>query len=175
MPEEIHSETPVENQSENNVNDGSTDVSKLTEEQLRDELGKVRREAAQRRIENRDLKTKADKWAEYEESQKTELEKLQAELAKRDNELSSFKLSAMKTSIAREVGLDADDAELLSGTDEVAIREQAEKLKARLAPKQGNSPVDLLAGKRGQPVGKDSEANIDAMIRASARRQNMFS
>lgn len=168
-------ETQNQNQNENNDNDGSTDVSGLSVEQLKEELSKVRREAASRRIENRDLKEKADKWSQYEESQKTEMQKLQDALAQREQELSGLKLERTKVAIAREVGLDADDAELLSGTDEAKLREQAEKLKARLQPKQDKQPpADLLAGKRGAPVGTGADTvSMDALIRASARRNQI--
>lgn len=174
MTEQVD-ETQNQNQNKNTENDGSTDVSGLSEEQLREELSKVRREAASRRIENRELKEKADRWTEYEESQKTEMQKLQDALAQREQELSGLKLERTKVAIAREVGLDVDDAELLSGTDEATLREQAEKLKARLTPRQEQrSPADLLAGKRGAPVGtKADTVSMDDMIRASARRNQI--
>ena len=167
-------ETLDQNQNENHDTEaGSTDVSGLSPEQMREELTRVRREAAQRRIENKTLKADADKWKTYEESQKTEMQKLQDALAERDKELSGYKLERMKLSIAKEVGLDADDAELLSGSDEGALRAHAERLKARLSPRQEQerrNPADLLAGTRGKPIGSGSETSIDDMIRASARR-----
>ena len=175
MSQPIEKEIP-ENQGENQNNNEPLDVSDLSPDQLKEELRKVRQEAASRRIENRELKTAADKWKEYEESQKTELQKLQDQIAERDKQLSAYQLQQTKASIAKEVGLDAEDAELLSGTDEESIRKQAEKLKSRLGNKEEKKPgpVDLLAGSRGKPIGSSSDASgdsfMDQMIRGSARR-----
>lgn len=143
----------------------------LSREQLLEELSKVRKEAAARRIENKNLKSDSDKWKQYEESQKTEMQKLQDSIAERDKALSDYKVKDLKLSVAREVGLDSDDIDLIGGTDEETIRASAQKLKERLTPKQdGTKPVELLGGNRGKPIGSNATQSIDDMIRASARR-----
>lgn len=171
MSEETHDENV--NQNAETDDGASNDVSGLSPEQLKEELSKVRREAASRRIELKGFKEKAEKWEEHERSQMTEIDKLKADLADKDQKLSLYELDKLKVSVAKDVGLDAEDAELLSGSDEATLRAHAEKLKSRLGTKQEESknPVDLLAGKRGTPIGGSSTtSSIDDLIRASARR-----
>lgn len=148
---------------------------KLSYEELEAELRNVRNEAASRRITNRELEQQAQKWKEYEDSQKTELQKLQEAVAERDQKLSSYELKEKKFDVAKEFGLDSEDAELLTGSDEATIRKQAERLQARLGSvnQQNNSrPADLLAGNRGTPIGGNTSTNpVDDMIRRMARGQ----
>lgn len=150
----------------------SNEGTKLSYEELEAELRKVRNEAASRRITNRDLEQQAQKWREYEESQKTELQKLQDQLAERDRKLSEFATDNLRRSVASEFGLANEDIDFLTGSDEATIRAQAEKLKARLGTKVETSrPADLLAGNRGTPIGSGTDSNnIDDLIRRMAGR-----
>lgn len=148
--------------------------STMTLEDALAELKKVRSEAAQRRIKNRDLEEKAEKWKQYEDSQKTELQRLQDSLAEKDNKLAAYQLSELRNSVVKEFGLELDDAELLTGTDEASIRRMAEKLKARLGavkPVAESRPVDLLAGNRGAPIGANSEKDLDTILRQMVKRR----
>lgn len=145
---------------------------KLSYEELEAELRNVRNEAASRRITNRELEQQAQKWKEYEDSQKTELQKLQEAVAERDTQLSTYQLKEKKFDIIDEFGLDKDDLELLTGSDEPTIRKQAEKLKARLGNSQQNNsrPADLLAGNRGAPIGGNTNTNpVDDLVRRLAQ------
>jgi hypothetical protein len=167
---------PIENDNitENNPTDTVVEPKKLSYEELEAELKSVRSEAASRRIANRELEAKAKQWEEYEDSQKTELQKLQDDLAKRDVELSEYRLGKLKHSVVKEFGLDSEDEELLTGSDEATIRKQAEKLKARLGKvtETTSRPADLLAGSRGTPIGgSDARNPIDDLIRGMARGQ----
>lgn len=145
---------------------------KLTYEELQAELKNVRNEAASRRIEIRDLKAKADEWDKYQESQKTELEKLQDALKERDNRLSKYEVQDLRNRIAEEFEFDKELADALVGSDEASLRSHAEKLKA-LKPKavqENPRPVDLLAGNRGTPIGSpESSYNFDDIIRRLAK------
>jgi hypothetical protein len=166
MPEE-NTNTPVVEK------ETTEEPKKLSYEEMEAELRKVRQEAASRRITNRELEDQAKKWQEYEESQKTELQKLQEALAERDKKLSAYQLERVKVDVVKEYGLDIEDAELLTGSDEATIRKQAEKLKTRLGSRQteNNRPVDLLAGNRGTPIGSNGSGNFDDFIRKLARGQ----
>jgi hypothetical protein len=148
---------------------------KLSYDEMEAELRKVRNEAAQRRISNRELEERAQKWQEYEESQKTELQKLQDALAEREQKLSAYQLKETKLDVAKEFGLDSEDAELLTGSDEATIRKQAEKLKARLGTVKNDAPrpADLLAGNRGAPIGGagSNVDPVDQMVRRMSRGQ----
>lgn len=137
------------------------------------ELKRVRQEAASRRIANRELEEKAKRWTEYEESQKTELQKLQEALAAKEKALADYEFEKTKRAVVKEFGLEDDDLDLLTGADEASIRKQAERLKARVGKtNQSSRPADLLAGNRGTPVGSTSETvNIDDLFRAAAKRR----
>jgi tRNA/tmRNA/rRNA uracil-C5-methylase (TrmA/RlmC/RlmD family) len=171
---ENENSTPVV---ENNVNASENNDSqqKLSYEDLQNELKKVRAEAASRRIANRELEEKAKRWEEYEESQKTELQKLQEALAERDKALANLSLEKEKQSLIKEFGLEDDDIDLLTGADVDTNRKIAEKLKAKAEKFNKNTsssrPADLLAGNRGTPVGSANDTNsVDAMIRRMAGR-----
>lgn len=141
----------------------------LSPEQLRAELSKVRKEAAARRVSERELKAQADKWKEYEESQKSELQKLQDAVAERDKKLAEREADVLRAKIARKHNVSDDDLDLLVG-DEANMERLAKRLGK--SEEQGNrSPADLLAGNRGTPVGsKGNTFSMDDFIRGSAQR-----
>lgn len=161
MSENENLETQVTQPEGNENQNGERE---LSPEELKAELKRVRQEAASRRIANRELEEQAKKWREYEESQKTELQKLQEALAERDQKLTSYELKEKKLGLIEEFGLEKDDLDLLTGSDEASNRKIAETLKARYEKLGGKkedtterrSPADLLAGSRGNPVGSTS-------------------
>lgn len=161
---------PVEPQTDpKNEPDTDPKPSTLSHEDALKELAKVRSEAADRRIKNRELEEKARKWQEYEESQKTELQKLQDSVAERDKRLAEKDQDILRSKIAREHNVADEDLDLLVG-DEANMKRLAE----RLGKPQGNDapkrPVDLLAGNRGTAVnGKTTGFNMDDLIRGSRK------
>jgi len=158
---------PVVTEPQNEPANEPTTTSTLSHEDALKELAKVRAEAADRRIKNRELEDKAKKWQEYEDSQKTELEKLQAAVAERDKRLADKELEVTRSKIAREFNVAEEDVDLLVG-DEANMKRLAERIgkpKDSEAPKR---PVDLLAGNRGTSVtGKTSSFSMDDFIRKS--------
>lgn len=141
---------------------------KLTYEQMEKELQKVRSEAAARRVALREQEEAAKKWAEYEESQKTELQKLQDAVAERDKRLADKELEVTRARIAKKYSVADEDLDLLVG-DEASMTRLAEKL-GKGESQGSSSPVDLLAGNRGKPLGsKAPEGNsfMDALIRGN--------
>lgn len=141
----------------------------LSHEDALKELAKVRAEAADRRIKNRDLEDQAKKWREYEESQKTELQKLQDAVAERDKRIADKELEVTRSKIARQYNVADEDLDLLVG-DEENMKRLADRLgkKEEETPKR---PVDLLAGNRGTAVtGKSSNFSMDDFIRKSVNR-----
>lgn len=143
----------------------NTEPPKLSYEQMEAELKKVRSEAASRRIALREQEEAAKKWADYEESQKTELQKLQDAVAERDKRLADKELEVTRSNIAREFNVAKEDEDLLVGDEENMKRlaERIGKPKGTEAPKR---PVDLLAGNRGTSVtGKSTGFNMDDFIR----------
>lgn len=91
----------------------------LSPEAMRAEIEKLRKENAQRRVESKELKARAQKWDEYELSQKTELEKAQDTAAKLQQELESRILENTQLTLAAAYEIKADDIPLLgTGTAE---------------------------------------------------------
>lgn len=155
---------PVEPQNEPVTDPATTSV--LSHEDALKELQKVRAEAAARRVANKELESQAQKWKEYEESQKTELQKLQDAVAERDKRLADKELEVTRAKIAKQFNVADDDLDLLVG-DEESMKRLAAKLGTT---KKEPSPVDLLAGNRGTPVGGKTPSGssfMDALIRGS--------
>jgi hypothetical protein len=166
------SENEMNTETQDTTPENQNTEKELSYDELKAELKKVRQEAASRRISNRELEEKARQWEEYEESQKTELQKLQDELTKKNEKLSGYELADLKRDVVKEFKLESEDAELLTGSDEATIRKQAEKLQTRLGKKEENttSPsANLLAGNRGTPIGSSTNFDMDDVIRKMAR------
>lgn len=141
---------------------------KLTYEQMESELKKVRSEAAARRVALREQEEAAKKWAEYEESQKSELQKLQDAVAERDKRIADRDLEITRSKIAREFNVADEDLDLLVG-DEASMKRLAEKLGKTNVKEEPKRPVDLLAGNRGKPLGSPSGFSMDDLIRGNAK------
>lgn len=91
----------------------------LSPEDMKAEIKKLREENAKRRVESKELQARAQKWDEYEQSQKTELEKAQDERLKLEQELAQTKIENTQLSLAAAYGIKADDINLLgTGTAE---------------------------------------------------------
>lgn len=163
---------------ETQTTEENNESKELTPDELKAELKRVRAEAASRRIANRELEEKAKKWEEYQESQKTELEKLQGQLAERDQKLTAYELKEAKLGLIDEFKLEKDDLDLLTGSDEASNRKIAETLKARYDKLAGNknderrNPADLLAGSRGNPVGSTGNDFNDTLAGLFGRANN---
>lgn len=151
------------------TNEPQNEPAKLTYDQMEKELQKVRQEAASRRVALREQEEAAKKWAEYEESQKTELQKLQDAVAERDKRLADKELEVTRAKIAKEFNVADDDLDLLTGDEE-----SMKRLAAKLGGKQGDkqTPVDLMAGNRGTSVGGNTPTGnsfMDALIRGDRK------
>jgi hypothetical protein len=155
-PESGSQETPPQN-----------DSGKLSYEQMEAELKRVRQEAASRRIALREQEEAAKKWSEYEESQKSELQKLQDRLAEKDKAIAEKELEVSRAKIAKQFNVADEDLDLLVG-DEENMKRLAERLgKKEDAP---TSPGNLLAGNRGKPIGNSGNTfSMEDFIRGSVR------
>lgn len=158
-------ETPVEKTPETDALTTST----LSHEDALKELSKVRAEAAAKRVKNKELEEAAKKWSDYEESQKTELQKLQDDVAKRDAIIAAKELEVTKANIAKQFNVEDDDLDLLVGDED-----NMKRLAERLGKKEENktSPLDLLAGNRGNALGtKDTTPTsfMDNLIRGTSK------
>lgn len=119
---------------------------------LRKMVSKLRKENAKSRTEKQELRSKADKWAEYEESQRTELEKLQARAEAAEKKA----LEKSREAILRGHGIDPDDdlAEFITGSEE-EMTSKAAKLAERLGKQTANTDglvPNLFKNPGGTPV-----------------------
>lgn len=79
---------------------------------------------------------------EYEDAQKSEAERLAAEVAELREAAAKAIAEAARQRVVNETGLPADLADLVTGADEDAMRATAERIKAHLAPPQKFGPVE---------------------------------
>lgn len=107
----------------------------------------------------------ANKWREFELSQKSEYEKLAERLAQAEASASEATAKAIRYEVATAKGIPAEALDLITGADRETIESSAEKLAALLAaqsktnpkpdPNQGlpatggNSPKDQFAAAMG--------------------------
>lgn len=92
----------------------------------------------------------ANKWREYEVSQKTEYEKLADELSEYKAQALDAQRKALRYEVATAKGIPPEALELITGDDQDSMNASAEKLAALIAANQKttNSPVpDANQGK----------------------------
>lgn len=101
----------------------------------------------------------AQKLADIEAANKSDLERAQDRIAQLEAELGSTKETALRTSIISEFALDPEDEVLLTAKDEEGLRAQAERLAAKRAPKTPKVTLNNsdLEG-HSQPNAKESFA-----------------
>lgn len=155
MSEDTTKQSQVDGSTATESTDDGAGDGAMSVEELKAELAKVRREAAGRRVANRELEEKAKKYDEWQREQMTEVERLKADLAQAQTTAAEAARERTARSIAREVGLDPDDADLITGKSEDEMRASAERLAARLGARTSGTsrPADgLFGGTRGRPV-----------------------
>lgn len=118
-----------------------------------------RKEAAKYRNERNELKPLADKYADLEESKKSELEKAQERIAALEQEANAAKSQAVKAQVASETGV---PIELLPDGDEESLRAHAERL-----VEWGSKSVDASKPKAPHvpTVGREGGDDRDAYAR----------
>lgn len=115
------------------------------------EIQKLRREAAGRRVKNKELEEAAHKWQEHLDSQKTELEKLTERANAAEKEAADMRAEALRAKILAEFSIDPDLSDLLVGETEDELKAKAKKLSELKGKSSGKRP-DFFAGQRGQAV-----------------------
>ena len=121
------------------------------------ELDKVRREAAGRRVKNKEAEEKAKLWEEHVQAQKTDLEKLTENVSALQSENARLKHEQLREKVARDSKLDPEDFEFLIGDTEDELKAKAEKLNSR----RGKQTADFYAGQRGTRVDATKEETAD--------------
>jgi hypothetical protein len=112
------------------------------------DLGEAGRKAlAEERQARKDaekrLKELSDRLQSIEDKDKSELEKAQQRLAQFEKDLADERTRRLRLQAASEHGIPADYLDLLTGTDEAALKTQAEKLAALVKNTTSGTPAPL--------------------------------
>lgn len=105
---------------------------------------KLRREAASKRVKNKELEEKAKNWQDHLDSQKTELEKAQEEANRVKQEVEALRKETKVSKLVAKYGIPEEFHEFLVGESDEELEAKAKKLAAL---KKKN--VEFFAGPRG--------------------------
>ena len=114
-------------------------------------IGKLRTEAGNKRLKNKELEAKAAEYDKYLDSQKSELERLTDEATKTKEENRQLKLDKLRADVALKAELDPELAVFLVGETVDELNAQAKVLNERLGKGKKITP-DFFAGQRGGKV-----------------------
>lgn len=142
-----------------------SEVNRIVEDRLRREQAKY--------ADYDDLKAKADKFDEQEETNKSELQKANEANQKLASQLAEQKHSGLVANACLKHGIPAEFADLVTGDDEESIDKTAEKV-AKLVSTQGKPPASgngrhPLDGEGNQPGGQGS-MSIREQIAAAEKK-----
>lgn len=119
-----------------------------------------------------ELKSKAAQFDELEEAKKTELEKVQAKLAKAEAKVADFEraaqLATWKAQVAEETGVPAS---VLAGSTLEELQAHAEILSPLLAASQESKPPRTIVREREPetPLALNSDELTESILRAVGR------
>jgi hypothetical protein len=115
----------------------------------------------------------AKKLAEIEEASKTELEKVQAQLAEFQKNAAEKELAALRAQVALEKGLTPSQAKRLVGASREDLEADADDLLADLkASKPATAPSSDGQGKQGEPVGQTKQiTSLDELNKLTPAEQ----
>lgn len=124
----IETDEPEAEQTDETSEDGGQDFDAKIEALKADLEKKYKTEIAGL---NRKVTELTQAKAEAENTGKSELEKVQEQISEITREREDLRVAALRERLAHAGGLDPEDVELLTGTDEDAIQKQVDRLKAK--------------------------------------------
>jgi len=134
-------------------------------EELKKAVFRLRRENASWRTKLRELEKNFQETKAAADSKKTDLEKLQEQVAQLAAENKRFKQLEAAKGIAKEFSLPIDLVEFVVADDEDEMRERAEKLAAQIMKSKPKATADGMgAGRRGSAPQK-ANAWFEALLR----------
>lgn len=147
MPEENVAEQPAESVGTSNT-EAEQMEQQVSESDFKDQISKLRRENAKYRTERNELREAAEKWAEHERSQKSELERLQEDNAAFQQQLKEASLKNDRYEVASNFEIPAAQLSLLTADTREGMEEQAtaivELVRAAGHRPPSNRPVEGL-------------------------------
>lgn len=124
-----------------------------TSDDYEKEIKKLRKEAASRRMANKELDAELAEFKKWKDSQRTELEREKAKSEELALEIAKLKKEKLMVDIAEEFDLDPELIDFIDGADEKEMRRKAEKLAEKGLLKAAKDSDSLRAGAgRGTPV-----------------------
>lgn len=112
----------------------------------------------------------ANKWRDYEASQKTEHEKLADELAREKAEAAQAKAELLRLRIASEKGITGDATKLLKGSTQEELESEAELLLSLIADQskpKGPKPDEHQGKPAPSALGQLTQADLSTMSPAN--------
>ncbi len=150
--EDAVKESKVESKEESKDESGSDSGLPDDPKVLKQEVEKLRRENAARRVKSKEIEEAAQKWQEHLDAQKTEAEKMQEQLEGLRQENQKLQRQQMQRDVAKEYGVDDDLVEFIDGADLDEMKQKAEKLAAKTSSKKkSGSASELRAGRSSPP------------------------
>jgi len=148
------------------VETDTTDTTNLTVEELKAELAKVRREAASRRVANKEKEKELEEFQKWKDSQKSELEKALERAKAAEEKAAKADLEKLQRKVAKDAGLDPELADRLIGDSEEELLADAKALAAKYKPSGAGA---TFAGRRGSAVttGKTTSSTFNDFIRGN--------
>lgn len=131
--------------------DDSASPRSFSQDELNAILAEDRRKNAARFADYDELRTKAKAFDDAEEASKSELQKLQDQLAAAQRDAQTATLGALRANVAQSKGVPAD---LLSGSSEEDLIASADRLIAFRGALPTGSPAAGVQGNVGDPIGK---------------------
>lgn len=149
-----------EGSQEGQDNDDSQEENVADVTRFKETINKKNSEARNLRAQLKEYEAKAKQWDEHEESQKTEIQKIQDEHEKVLARNAELENGVIRERLGRKFNLDDDLLDLIPNGDEETMEAKAKLLSERL--KKGGGPLDSSQGH-----GDDTEENSrDAMARS---------
>lgn len=120
------------------------------------------------------LRPAAQKLADLEESQKSELEKAQARADAAEKKALETEHAALRASVALELGLTASQAKRLVGSTKEELEADAAELLADIKnTKPGTAPSSDGQGKQGEAVGDAKQITSRDQLKSMSREEQL--
>ncbi|QGU03107.1 hypothetical protein CKALI_11315 [Corynebacterium kalinowskii] len=124
-------------------------------------IEKLRKENAQRRVESKELKERAQKWDEFEESQKTELQRATEAQTKLAEENARLQAANTQLTLATAYGIKAEDIALLGTGTAEEMEERAKRIQ------------ELYGASQSAPTPPPSQRPHEGFIPGTGQRQDI--
>lgn len=143
-------------------------ANELSHEEALKELAKVRKEAAAKRVANKELVDKAAKYDEHLKSQLSETERLKAEVEELKAANDNLKTETVRERVALKYGIESEMAQLMFGdlSDEATLEARAKALSGnKVAEEDTKGKKASFGGRRGTPVkSQESEPTLQSVF-----------